>query len=251
MTTQREIPVTYEDQGHFLHFGRVLLVKPGETTLPIRYKRFANIIYNFDYRRDDVCLFTFPKSGTVWTAGIIWAMTHMEELERAKTESLNNRVFYVDNDFIQTFKDQDHREKLKKLCPDAKEEDGVVLQLAALEKGRRIIWSHLPFDLQNPDVLDKCKVVSVIRHPKDNLFFSIIYYNKFGGASLQFVAETFLSGRAVHGSHWHHINETWKRRDHPNLHIMFYEDMKADIMAELRKLNEFLGTNLTEDQLKN
>ncbi|XP_064119310.1 uncharacterized protein LOC135224336 isoform X2 [Macrobrachium nipponense] len=157
MTTQREIPVTYEDQGHFLHFGRVLLVKPGETTLPIRYKRFANIIYNFDYRRDDVCLFTFPKSGTVWTAGIIWAMTHMEELERAKTESLNNRVFYVDNDFIQTFKDQDHREKLKKLCPDAKEEDGVVLQLAALEKGRRIIWSHLPFDLQNPDVLDKCK----------------------------------------------------------------------------------------------
>ncbi|XP_066971874.1 luciferin sulfotransferase-like isoform X2 [Macrobrachium rosenbergii] len=215
-----------------------------------RYKSFANIIYNFKYRRDDICLFTFPKSGTVWTAGIIWAMTHIGELERAMTESLNSRVFYVDNDFVHSFKEHGHREKLKNLCPDAKEEDGLVLQLAALEKGRRLIWSHLPFDLQNPDVLDECKVVSVMRHPKDNLFSRYVFNNKFGSADLQFIVETFLTGRAVHGSYWHHVNETWKRRDHPNLHIMFYEDMKADIMSELKKLNVFLGTNLTEDQLK-
>ncbi|XP_066971856.1 sulfotransferase 1C4-like [Macrobrachium rosenbergii] len=250
MTTRREIPVSYEDQDNFLNFGKVVIVKPGDTMLPANYKRLANIIYNFEYRRDDVCLFTFPKSGTVWTAGIIWAMTHIGEIERALTESLNNRVFFVDNDFMHRFKEHDYREKLKNLCPDAKEEDGLVLQLAALEKGRRLIWSHLPFNLQNPEVLDKCKVVSVMRHPKDNMFSRYVHYNKFGNASLQLITETFLSGKAIYGSYWHHANETWKRKDHPNLHIMFYEDMKADVMSELRKLNEFLGTNLTEDQLK-
>ncbi|XP_064120327.1 sulfotransferase 1C4-like [Macrobrachium nipponense] len=177
-------------------------------------------------------------------------MTHIGEIERALTESLNNRVYFVDNDFMHRLKEDDYRLKLKNLCPDAKEEDGLVLQLAALEKGRRSICSHLSFDLQNPDVLDKCKVVSVMRHPKDNMFSRYIHFNKFGNASLPLIAETFLSGKAIYGSYWHHANEAWKRRNHPNLHIMFYEDMKADIMAELRKLNEFLGTNLTEDQLK-
>ncbi|XP_064120435.1 luciferin sulfotransferase-like [Macrobrachium nipponense] len=242
MTTQREIPVSYEDRDNFLNFGKVVIVKPSDTMLPAGYKKFANAIYNFEYRRDDVCLFTFPKSGTG---------RHIGEIERALTESLNNRVYFVDNDFMHRFKEDDYRLKLKNLCPDAKEDDGLVLQLAALEKGRRLIWSHLSFDLQNPDVLDKCKRLEKLQQflkYVGSLYFSAL--KTFGNASLPLIAETFLSGKAIYGSYWHHANEAWKRRDHPNLHIMFYEDMKADIMAELRKLNEFLGTNLTEDQLK-
>ncbi|XP_068241362.1 luciferin sulfotransferase-like [Palaemon carinicauda] len=245
-----ELPFTFEEAEDFPKYGKLFLVKPGDTLLPIGYESLANTFYNFEYSRDDVCLFTFPKSGSVWTAEIVWAMTHIEEMERALTDSLNNRVFFVDNDFMHRFKEDNYREKLKKLSPNAKEEDGLVLQLAALEKGRRLIWSHLAFNLQNPDVLDKCKVVTVMRHPKDNMFSRYVHFNKFGEASLEVVAETFLSGAAIYGSYWHHVNEAWKRRNHPNMHILYYEDMKADIMSELRKMNEFLGTKLTEDQLK-
>ncbi|XP_069176911.1 sulfotransferase 1E1-like [Procambarus clarkii] len=43
----------------------------------------------------------------------------------------------------------------------------------------------------------------------------------------------------------------WKNKDHPNMHFLFYEDLKTDVMKELRTLNEFLGTRLTQQQLDN
>lgn len=43
----------------------------------------------------------------------------------------------------------------------------------------------------------------------------------------------------------------WQQRNHPKLHFLFYEDMKADIKTEVSKLNHFLGTNLTQQQLDN
>lgn len=35
------------------------------------------------------------------------------------------------------------------------------------------------------------------------------------------------------------------------MHFLFYEDLKTDVMKELRTLNEFLGTRLTQQQLDN
>ncbi|XP_066971897.1 sulfotransferase 1C4-like [Macrobrachium rosenbergii] len=190
-----------------------------------------------------------PKVARLGWLEIIWAMTHINELQRALTESLSQRYFFIDNDFVQELPMEEYIKKLKAKCPDAKE-DGVIMQLAALEKGRRLIWSHLPFDLQNPNILNKCKVVSVMRHPKDNMFSRYMFFKKFVDISLPNMVWTFMTGNPIYGNYWHHVSEAWKRRDHPNLHIMFYEDMKADIMAELKKLNEFLGTNLNEEQLK-
>lgn len=44
-------------------------------------------------------------------------------------------------------------------CPGAKMEDGMTLQLAAAHRGsQRIIHSHLPIHLLNPNMLDTCKV---------------------------------------------------------------------------------------------
>lgn len=55
----------------------------------------------------------------------------------------------------------------------------------------------------------------------------------------------------VFGPYWLYLKEAWEKRHHPNLHFIFYEDLKADIMGELRKMDKFLGTKLTEDQLEN
>ncbi|XP_064119308.1 luciferin sulfotransferase-like [Macrobrachium nipponense] len=247
---EKKIPITFEDAEDFPHYGEMVLVKPGDTLLPIGYRRLANTIYNFEYRNEDICLFTYPKSGTNWVAQILWGMTHINELQRATTESVDRRLLLLDNDFLHDVSEKDYMERLRAKRPEAREDDGPALQLAALEKGRRLIWSHLPFNLHNPNILDKCKVVYVMRHPKDNMFSRYIHFNKVAQGPIQYVAETFMTGDTIYGSYWHHVNEAWKRKDHPNLHIMFYEDMKADIMAELEKLNQFLGTSLTEEQLK-
>ena len=62
-------------------------------------------------------------------------------------------------------------------------------------------------------------------------------------------AELFMAGEVFHGSYWGHLQQAWCRRDHPNIHIMFYEDMKADLLGELRRLRDFLQVDLSEDQL--
>lgn len=51
------------------------------------------------------------------------------------------------------------------------------------------------------------------------------------------------------GSYAQHVKEAWQKRTHPNLHIIFFEDLKADIMGELRKLNTFLDAKLSEEKL--
>ena len=47
------------------------------------------------------------------------------------------------------------------------------------------------------------------------------------------------------------IIEAWQKKGHPNMHIVFYEDMKENIDGELKKLNEFLETGLSKEQLDN
>ena len=48
-----------------------------------------------------------------------------------------------------------------------------------------------------------------------------------------------------------HIGEAWAKRHHENLLLLFYEDLKQDIHKELRKINDFIGTNLTTKQINN
>lgn len=49
---------------------------------------------------------------------------------------------------------------------------------------------------------------------------------------------------------WIHVMEAWGKRNHPNLLFLFYEEMKADIMKVLWRLNEFLGAGLNKEILE-
>ena len=55
----------------------------------------------------------------------------------------------------------------------------------------------------------------------------------------------------IFGSYGLMLKEAWAVRDHPNMHFIFYEDLKADIDGELKKINDFIGAGLTQQQLKN
>lgn len=39
------------------------------------------------------------------------------------------------------------------------------------------------------------------------------------------------------------------KRHHPNMHFIFYEDLKKDSRGELKKMATFLGTDLSESKL--
>ena len=47
------------------------------------------------------------------------------------------------------------------------------------------------------------------------------------------------------------VKEAWEKKAHPNMHFVFFEDLKSDIKGELKKISDFIGAGLNEQQLKN
>ncbi|KAK8398369.1 hypothetical protein O3P69_003928 [Scylla paramamosain] len=183
-------------------------------------------LYNMEFRSDDVIVKTFPKCGTTWMQEIVWTMLHNPNLDNPKADEflwVRSEDISLDMMFdVETFKGQPPNYYLKNLYPD--------------------------------DILDRIKVVYVTRNPKD----MIVSYSYFFEAlkvfpvvsSMEETQKKLMTGQILYGPYWSHVKQAWQKRHHPNLHFVFYEDMKADIMSELRKLNEFLGTQLSEEKLE-
>lgn len=98
------------------------------------------------------------------------------------------------------------------------------------------------------------QVVYVSRNPKD---MAVSYFTFFKAlkvypisATLEATVKALMAGQTVFSPYWPHVKQAWQKRHHPNLHFVFYEDMKKDIMLEMRKINEFLGTNMSEERLE-
>merc|ERR1712024_171097 len=114
----------------------------------------------------------------------------------------------------------------------------------------RVIKSHLPLEMLPPNLVDTCKVIFVCRTPKD---CCVSYYNHhltipdyhFKGMFSDF-AKLFLEGSLEFGNYWTMLKTAWKYKDHPNMKIMWFEDMKKDLISKIKELSKFLGYHLTE-----
>ncbi|MCL4142612.1 UNVERIFIED_CONTAM: hypothetical protein GTU68_029526, partial [Idotea baltica] len=142
-----------------------------------------------------------------------------------------------------------------KTHPDRNPDDGLFLQLTELSPDPRTIKTHLPFSLLNPNILDTCKVVYVAREPKDVVVSLFHYCRKVTihgyVGSLESFIDHFVNDTLICSPYWTHVKEAWMRRKHPSLHFIYYEDLKANPKAEISRLQQFLGTNLDDDQINN
>ncbi|XP_063531415.1 sulfotransferase 1E1-like [Cydia strobilella] len=46
-----------------------------------------------------------------------------------------------------------------------------------------------------------------------------------------------------------HVKEAWELRHHPNMMFIFYEDMLKDVPLYIKRLADFLGKKLTDEQI--
>ncbi|KAG0721578.1 Sulfotransferase 1A4 [Chionoecetes opilio] len=118
----------------------------------------------------------------------------------------------------------------------------------------RSFKSHLPLSLLPSNLLATTKTVYLARNPKDvvlsYLHHSRIFRNHAYVGTLEQFVQYFLDGDLLYGPYWLHLKEAWEQKDNPNLLFMFYEDLKQNTVLELKRLNDFLGTKLTQEQLE-
>ncbi|XP_071550983.1 sulfotransferase 1C4-like isoform X1 [Panulirus ornatus] len=237
-------------------------LNPGRWLFPTDYTKLADKLYDYKFRESDVVVMTWPKCGTTWMQEIVWTMRNNPDLDNPQAMvPTHNRVPFLELDILLNSQnipplgeDSELMKAFRYRCPHKDPKDGILMQITEVSPDPRTIKTHLPFSLLNPHLLDTAKVIYVARNPKDVVVSyhhhsRLIKFHDFSSSLDQFV-QYFVDDDLVFGPYWMHLKEAWEKREHPNLHFVNYEDLKQNNMVEMRKINEFLGTNLTEEQLQ-
>jgi len=59
----------------------------------------------------------------------------------------------------------------------------------------------------------------------------------------------FMEDLVGYGPYWKHTLDGWNNRHHENVHFVFYEELKLDQENTLKKLANFLGHPLKDEDL--
>ncbi|XP_070558507.1 sulfotransferase 1 family member D1-like [Ptychodera flava] len=182
----------------------------------------------FEVRKDDLYVLTFPKSGTTWAIQIASLIRGSGDLEETDRMPLYARVPF-----------------LELVKPQIKTPGHKLLESM---ESPRYIKSHLLKRLLPQGMFHvKPKVIYVARNPKDVL---ISYYEfKLHPWSWEEYFNNFLKGNVVHGCWFENIAYWWQHRNDDNVLFLFYEDMKNDLKGSVRKISNFLDKQLDENTL--
>jgi hypothetical protein len=118
----------------------------------------------------------------------------------------------------------------------------------------RILKTHLPARLLRDHVTkNKVKVVVVIRNPLDALVSYYDFYKTNGAINYKGSWEEFFAlakdNKLLFGDVMDWTRDWWTYRDQENVHIVQYEEMKANLKAVIQRVAAFLQKDLTAAQL--
>eukprot|EP00094_Tigriopus_californicus_P008954 TCALIF_08630-PA protein Name:"Similar to SULT1C4 Sulfotransferase 1C4 (Homo sapiens)" AED:0.11 eAED:0.11 QI:74/0.71/0.62/1/0.85/0.75/8/100/616 len=145
---------------------------PGRVFLPKVYQEDAKRVYNMELRPDDIWIVTYPKCGTTWMQETVWQIVNYE---LDTTEDLFSRVPFLEAGHIIRSGPKPSppptTEGVEPATPPAMP-DFFLNPIDYLEKKttRRIIKTHLPFELLPPNILDGGWKL------KDNKNFQFVWY---------------------------------------------------------------------------
>lgn len=117
--------------------------------------------------------------------------------------------------------------------------------------GLRIIKTHL--SVSQVPITDEARYVVVVRDPK-SVCVSGYHYTKalmLGPMmpSVEHWAEDFITPGFPLGDWAEHLAGYWALRSRPNILFMTYEDMITDLTATVRRVADFMGVHLAQDEL--
>jgi len=197
----------------------------------------AEIDRRFVPRSTDVHIVTYPKAGTSWIQEVTWLINNNADIATSNNVPSSQRTVYIE--FRTTGID-----KLSQL------------ESVPSESPRHIKWHHSSHLLPRRVVdggSEGGKIIYLLRNPKDTVVSWYHFQRKlpiygFLGDFDSFF-ELFLQGNVAYGCYWHNVLSWWKLRHRPNVLLLTYEDMHADLTGVVHKVASFLGKELTPQQV--
>ena len=200
----------------------------------------SNLVNNrslFSPRDEDVIIATYPRSGTTWT------------LELVRQIHLTHRPDLPANHPLTT---PDH----KISAPWINNHNNMATRDLDSEPSPRVMKSHNHYCHVNLLPGDTwTKLVHVMRDPKDVLCSAYYHTLQVGplfdyqGSFAEFV-QFFLEGKVESGSYWDFNLQYLNNVNRHNILYLTYEDLSADKVGCVNKINSFLGYSaLSSEQI--
>ncbi|XP_048139509.1 cytosolic sulfotransferase 15-like [Rhodamnia argentea] len=189
---------------------------------------------HFEAKDKDILLVSQPKSGTTWLKALVFSIVNRSRFDTSNTPLLTSNPHEV-VPFIE-----------HKLWPDL---DGLAEP--------RLLATHIPYPALPESVQPSdCRIIYICRNPLDTVISSWHFLLERARPenqpewSLEEHFEAFCQGEILFGPFWDHITGYWKESLERPRKVLFlkYEDLKEDIVGQLKKVAEFVGFPFTEEE---
>ena len=197
---------------------------------------------DFAFRDDDVIVATYAKSGTTWTQQIVMQLIH----NGSESASVGESSPWWD---------------MRILPPEAREQ-------VLVQPHRRVLKTHLPVDalVLSP----KARYLYVARDGRDIVWSLHNHHANHSELAFELLNDTpgrvgppmpradpdirryfnhwLANDGAPYWSFWENISSWWAARHLPNVRLVHFARLKADLEGEMRDIAGFLGVDIAEDR---
>jgi peroxiredoxin len=188
--------------------------EPAATAAPVRSPIEAFVPWP-----DDIFIVTYPRSGTTWMQMILYQLTTGGTMDFPHITTV---------------------------CPwfERSLKDGTAYDALSAP---RVFKSHLSY---RKIPKGPCRYLYVARDGKD---VAVSYYHfytthmGFKGTFDDFFPR-FLRGEVHYGSWFRHVRGWWQHRNDPNVLLLRYEDLAADLPGRLRRIAAFCGLEVAPER---
>ncbi|CAF0885820.1 unnamed protein product [Brachionus calyciflorus] len=181
-------------------------------------------IKDLKLRPDDTFVIGYPKSGTTWTEEIVWLIQNDLDFEKCSRQFHFERVPFLE------------KEPLNKID---------------LLPAPRVFKSHLTLDYLPDKIEQFCKIIYVMRNPKDMLVSYFNFMKSIKGidynGTLENIIEDFSQDKIVYGNWCDHVNQFYSNS---NILFITYEDLLEKSFEIVKKIVEFLGKSYTDKEIE-
>ncbi|CAN5135160.1 sulfotransferase domain-containing protein [soil metagenome] len=197
---------------------------------------------NFPFRDDDVIVSTYGKSGTTWTQQIVGQLIFAGRDDVSIHEIspwLDLRI--MPPEIAGMLEAQQHRRVIKTHLPlDALKFSPKAKYIYIGRDGRDVIWSMYNHHVNANELwynalnLTPGLVGPPIDKPDPDIRRYFVHWMENDGAPFW--------------SYWDNARTWWAARNLPNVRVIHFNDLKADLGGEMRKLADFLEVDIPEEK---